>query len=91
MIEQAARIHHRLVFIHPYINANGRFSRLVSGRYLKAMGCSFPNWPTDLNSDGKVRKKYIEALREADKGDYRPLILYMAEYGAKEPRRKIGE
>lgn len=83
-IEQAAIIHHRLVFIHPYPNGNGRFSRLVSDRYLKAMRCSFPNWPTDLNHDGKCRRKYIEALREADQGSFEPLILYMLEYGARE-------
>lgn len=83
-IEQAAIIHHRLVFIHPYPNGNGRFSRLVSDRYLKAMRCSFPNWPTDLNHDGRCRRKYIEALREADQGSFESLILYMLEYGAEE-------
>jgi len=86
LIEQAARIHHRLAFIHPYTNGNGRFSRLVSDRYLKAMKCSFPNWPTDMIRDGKCRKRYIEALKDADNGDYGPLILYMVEYDAKEPK-----
>ena len=89
LIEQAARIHHRLVFVHPYPNGNGRFSRLISDRYLKAWNCSFPNWPTDLNHDGKCRKLYIEALKEADQGDYEPLILYMVEYGAKESNKTI--
>lgn len=84
-IEQAAIIHHRLVFIHPFQNGNGRFSRLVSDRYLKAVGGSFPNWPTDLNYDGKCRSKYIEALKKADKGNYEPLVLYILEHGAKEP------
>lgn len=36
LLEQAARIHHKLVWIHPYSNGNGRFSRLVADRYLKA-------------------------------------------------------
>lgn len=83
-IEQAAIIHHRLVFIHPYLNGNGRFSRLVSDRYLKAWKLPFPNWPTDLNMDGMYRKKYIKALKEADKGDYHSLVLYMENNGAKE-------
>lgn len=82
LAEQAARIHHRLAFIHPYPNGNGRFSRLVSDRYLKAWKCPFPIWPVDLNRDGKYRKIYIEALRNADKGDYGPLLLYMKEHGA---------
>lgn len=85
IVEQAARIHHRLVFIHPYSNGNGRFSRLVADRYLKAWKCPFPNWPIDLNQDGKCRKQYIEALRGADCGDYVPLILYMKENGAMGP------
>ncbi len=86
LVEQAARIHHRLVWIHPYPNGNGRFSRLVSDRYLKAWKCPYPNWPTGLDRDGQCRKHSIEALQEADnKGDYEPLILYMTKYGARDP------
>ena len=84
LVEQAARIHHRLVFIHPYSNGNGRFSRLVSDRYLKAWKCPFPNWSTDLGRDGQCRKRYIAALKEADEGDYVPLTLYITEYGARD-------
>lgn len=75
--EQAAKIHHQLVYIHPYPNGNGRFSRLVSDRYLKACKSSFSNWPVDLNKDGQSRKQYIAALKSADIGDYEPLIHYM--------------
>ncbi len=85
LVEQAASIHHRLVFIHPYLNGNGRFSRLVSDRYLKAWKCSFPNWPTELNRDGQRRKRYIAALKSADKGDLEPLTLYMTDCGARDP------
>jgi Fic-DOC domain mobile mystery protein B len=84
LLERAAIIHHRLVFIHPYSNGNGRFSRLVSDRYLKSLKCSFPNWPVDLGEDGEHRKQYISALKKADEGDYIPLVLYMSEHGAKE-------
>lgn len=83
-IEQAARIHHRLVYIHPYPNGNGRFSRLVADRYLRALNCSFPNWPIDLEKEGRARKAYIIALKKADQGDYKPLVEYMETYGAKE-------
>lgn len=76
-IEQAVQIHHRLVLIHPYANGNGRFSRLVSDRYLKFFKYPIPNWPIDLNKDGQERKKYINALREADAGHYEPLVLYI--------------
>lgn len=83
-VEQAARIHHQLVFIHPYPNGNGRFSRMVSDRYLKAWKCPFPTWPVDLNRAGTLRKKYIAALRAADDGDYIPLTQYMVEHGARD-------
>lgn len=79
LIEQAVIIHHRLVFIHPYSNGNGRFARLVSDRYLKSFKHPFPSWPIDLDRDGKRRKDYIAALREADKGDFEPLVLYVKE------------
>jgi fido (protein-threonine AMPylation protein) len=36
-VEIAARIHHRLVFIHPFENGNGRFSRLIADRFLLAL------------------------------------------------------
>lgn len=48
-IEMAARIHHRLVFIHPFENGNGRFSRLVADRFLLAEKCTHPIWPHHLN------------------------------------------
>lgn len=79
-IEEAATIHHRLVFIHPFLNENGRFSRLVSDRYLKAYKLPFPNWLIDLGKDGKHRKSYIKALQEADQGNLEPLVSYMKKY-----------
>ncbi|HEY5234584.1 MAG TPA: mobile mystery protein B [Rhabdochlamydiaceae bacterium] len=79
IIEQAARIHHQLVFIHPFLNGNGRFSRLVSDRFLKGCKYPFPNWPIDLDKDGRSRAHYIAALKKADLGDYEPLVIYMME------------
>ncbi len=85
ILEQGAKIHHQLVFIHPFPNGNGRFSRIVSDRFLKAWKCPFPDWPIDLDKEGQGRKAYISALQEADRGNYEPLVLFMIEYGAKDP------
>jgi Fic-DOC domain mobile mystery protein B len=82
-LEKAARVHHRLVYIHPFENGNGRFSRLVSDRCLLAWNCKHPIWPTDLNRNGGARKKYIQTLISADRGDYEPLIDFMVNLGAK--------
>ncbi|HRW58563.1 MAG TPA: mobile mystery protein B [Chlamydiales bacterium] len=89
LVEQAARIHHRLVWIHPYANGNGRFSRLIADRYLKSFNCSFPVWPIKLNEDGVSRKQYIESLKEADGGNFEPLVEYMIKCGAKDPSLSI--
>lgn len=83
-LEKSARIHHRLVQIHPFENGNGRFSRLVADRCLLSWKCSHAIWPDDLHREGTVRKLYIKALKTADQGDYEPLILLMKDFGAKE-------
>lgn len=36
-VERAVRIHHRLVYIHPFRNGNGRQSRFVADLYLHSM------------------------------------------------------
>ena len=81
IIEQAVRLHHRLVYIHPFANGNGRFSRLVSDRYLKGLGYQFPIWPIELQNNGSVRKEYLSSLRSADKGDFDPLLTFMVKCG----------
>lgn len=84
LLERAARIHHQLVWIHPFENGNGRFSRLVSDRFLIAYHLPHPNWPP-LQESGNIRSKYIRSLQQADRGDYKPLIEFMQSLGAKDP------
>lgn len=84
-LEMAARVHHRLVFIHPFENGNGRFSRLVSDRFLLAWRCPHPLWPSHLNQESMERQKYIQALKGADSGDYAPLIEFIKKLGARNP------
>lgn len=84
-VEKSARIHHRLVFIHPFENGNGRFSRLIADRCLLIWGCSYPKWPSSISCNGSIRKKYISGLQEADRGNYDSLVLLMKELGAADP------
>jgi Fic-DOC domain mobile mystery protein B len=81
-LEMAARIHHKLVFIHPFENGNGRFSRLIADRFLLAFQYSYPRWPSNIYQEGDIRKTYIQALKDADRGDYLPLINLMKQLGA---------
>lgn len=85
-IEMAARVHHRLVFIHPFENGNGRFSRLIADRFLLAFKCQHPVWPSHLNQEGIVRTDYIKTLKSADQGDYEPLVDFMKKLGASDPK-----
>jgi Fic-DOC domain mobile mystery protein B len=81
-LEKSARIHHRLVAIHPFENGNGRFSRLIADRCLLSWRCQHPIWPTELSQEGSARKQYIQSLKAADKGNYDLLIEFMEEHGA---------
>ncbi len=85
-VEMAARIHHRLVFIHPFENGNGRFSRLIGDRFLAAWECPYSIWPNQLNEESKIRSYYIQTLRAADKGDLQPLVHFMIKHGADNPK-----
>jgi Fic family protein len=58
--EFAARVHHKLVWIHPFIDGNGRTARLVMNLILLQKG--YPP-AVILNVD---RKKYYKFLKEAD-------------------------
>lgn len=84
-VEMAAKVHHRLVFIHPFENGNGRFSRLIADRFLLAFRCQHPVWPSYLNQESVVRKDYIKTLKSADKGNYSPLVDFMKKLGASDP------
>ncbi len=69
--EQNVRLHHRLVFIHPFVNGNGRHARLVADILLFSHGEKLPIWPSqELLEESNIRQKYIEALKAADKGSY---------------------
>ncbi len=75
IIEIAARIHHRAVQIHPFLNGNGRWARMLANIYLKQNGLSPTKWNDDLLAKENLhRNDYINALRKADNGDYKDLI-----------------
>ena len=74
----AARFHHRLVWIHPFANGNGRHARLAADLLLEQGGRERFSWGAgDLMVDGPARQSYIESLRKADGGDLAPLIRFV--------------
>ena len=70
--EIAVRFSHRIVYIHPFANGNGRHSRLMSDVLInKGFGKPYFTWGSvNLTKQGESRKKYLEALRAADQNDY---------------------
>jgi fido (protein-threonine AMPylation protein) len=69
----ATIFHHKLVWIHPFFDGNGRTVRLAMNLLLMRKG--FPP-AIILKND---RKKYYEALNQANKGSYQKLTLLMAQ------------
>ena len=72
-IELATIFHHKLVWIHPFFDGNGRTVRLAMNLLLMRKG--FPP-AIILKND---RKKYYEALNQANKGNYQKLTLLMCQ------------
>jgi Fic-DOC domain mobile mystery protein B len=76
--EIAAQFHHRLVFIHPYPNGNGRHARMAADLLLRSMGQSAFTWGSEnLTDPGRTRSEYIAALRAADGYDYGQLFRFV--------------
>ncbi len=67
-IELAALFHHKLVAIHPFLDGNGRVSRLCMNLILLREGYS----PAIIKQE--ERQEYYRALEAADADDYEPFI-----------------
>ena len=72
-VELATVFHHQFVHIHPFFDGNGRTVRLAMNLLLMKAG--FPP-AIILTTD---RKKYYEALNQANNGKYLKLMLLMCQ------------
>lgn len=72
-VELAAMVHHKLAYIHPFWDGNGRVSRIMMNIFIMQAG--YP-MAIILKND---RKRYYRVLSEADKGDYAPLCEFIAQ------------
>ena len=71
--EVCIRCKHKLVSIHPFPNGNGRHSRLYADLLVESFGGHPFSWGADQE---KTREKYLTSLRQADKGNYDPLLEF---------------
>ena len=75
--ELAVRFHHRLVFIHPFVNGNGRHSRISADLLIVKLGRNTFSWGSNLDTSTEdLRQRYIAALRSADAGDIDDLVRF---------------
>lgn len=76
--EIAIRFKHRIVSIHCFANGNGRHSRLMADIIVnKLLGRPVFNWGNSgLVKADEARKRYLTAVREADRNNYQPLIAF---------------
>jgi Fic-DOC domain mobile mystery protein B len=75
--EIAVRFHHRLVFIHPFPNGNGRHARLIADVLVTKLGNPAFTWGSaNLVEEGTARTHYLEAVSAADDDDIQPLIQF---------------
>lgn len=70
--------HHRLVKIHLFANGNGRHARMCADAIIAKYGGEKLSWGgnSDLTKPDDIRKRYIATLREADGGNYQPLLTF---------------
>ncbi|HXV27759.1 MAG TPA: mobile mystery protein B [bacterium] len=81
LFEIAVRLHHRLVWIHPFYGGNGRWARFAANIYLRKKNQRLVFWPEDqMTVESGLRVEYIEALREADHDDFTHLIRLHKQY-----------
>jgi len=73
IVEFAAMFHHKFVHIHPFQDGNGRTARLLMNIFLMQYG--FPIAIIQKND----RQKYYRVLEMADNGNYKPLVLFVAQ------------
>lgn len=77
-VERAARVHSEFVKIHPFVDGNGRTSRLLMN--LELMQAGFP--PAVLPVERRLA--YYDALDRAHtSGDFEPFLALVAEFAAK--------
>lgn len=75
--ELALRFHHRLVWIHPFANGNGRHARLIADLLIERLGQPAFSWGGhSLVAANPKRDAYLHALRSADTHDYQPLMEF---------------
>jgi Fic-DOC domain mobile mystery protein B len=83
LLDQAVRLHHQAVRIHPFLNGNGRWARMLANIWLRLHYHPITIWPEEnIGRRSAVRDEYIAAIQAADNGDDGPLFELHRRYTA---------
>lgn len=82
-IEDATLLHYRAVKIHPFLNGNGRWSRMLSNIWLRKHGALPCGRNPQMGETSPIRTAYIEAIKAADRNDLAPLVELHRQYQQK--------
>lgn len=75
--EIAALFHHKLVWIHPFPNGNGRHARLAADLLAVSLGRPRFTWGSaSIVEAATTRAEYVAALKAADAHDIAPLLAF---------------
>jgi Fic-DOC domain mobile mystery protein B len=82
MDELAARFHHRLVWIHPFPNGNGRWARTMTDVLLQSLDHPKFSWGAQskagsIGEKSQSRQKYIRSLQLADTKKFDELLKFV--------------
>jgi len=77
VFEISVGIHHRLVWIHPFENGNGRWGRFIANLYLHKNKKPIVEWPIEIK---EFRPEYLKSLKLADTGDLTHLLKLQEKY-----------
>ena len=82
-LELSARIQHKLVQIHPFVNGNGRHARIFTDIVRVFLLNKKPlRWAkAKLEDMTTERAAYIAGLRKADGGDFSEMVDYLKKLG----------
>lgn len=72
-VEYAARLHLKLVTIHPFIDGNGRTARLLMNLALRQHGYVITIIPAVL------RREYLTTVRSGNKGEIQPFVNFISQ------------
>ena len=94
-IDDAAELHWRAVQIHPFVDGNGRWARLLASIWVRQRGSGLLDWPLEVRQPRRaLRDRYLDAIECAVRGDDAALKALHREWvrpwparpGSSEPR-----